>query len=648
MISTLLYATLAILAMGFLVFIHEMGHYLMAKKVGMRVEAFAIGFGMPIFQWKAKDGVEWRICILPFGGYVKIAGMQKEGTKEPHEIKDGFFGSSPLKRIQVAFMGPFVNVVFALFAFTLLWSLGGRKKSFTEFTQRIGWMDQKSELYMKGVRPGDKILNLNNKPFEGAKDLILSSVMNQPQTEIDGLKMDYLDQESSSFKYILTPYQDPASETKEFHTLGILSPASYLIYDEIDSQKQMPGSPIATSGIKRNDRIFWVDGQLVFSVRQLKSLLAEKSTFLTVKRGKEIFHSKIPRVLIEELSLKPFAKENLEDLRYESKLNRKKLEKLYTIPYTLSSNNQILGSIDFIDPEDQKKAFVACSRCPYFSSLEKGDEILAVDGKRVDQSDELFREMQEKRSLVIVQRDKSLLKEVSWKKADEDFDQGFKPENLETIVSSIGTDSPLFSAGNLHLLQPIFPLTLQEFPESKQKTFLMEKLGQKKQAILEIDSPEKRERYMKLLDREIEQPYLGALLKDRSVRFNPSPLRLAGSAIGEMGFTLRSLFSGSLSPKWLSGPVGIVHVVQHSWSLGVKEALYWMGLISLNLALLNLLPIPVLDGGHITLSLVEMVRKKPIKAKTMETLVIPFMILFIGFFLFVTYHDILRLIARFF
>ena len=202
--------------------------------------------------------------------------MQKEGTKEPHEIKDGFFGSSPWKRIQVAFMGPFVNVVFALFAFTLLWTLGGRKKSFTEFTQRIGWMDQKSELYMRGVRPGDKILNLNNKPFEGAKDLILSSVMNQPQTEIDGLKMDYLDQESSSFKYILTPYQDPASETKEFHTLGILSPASYLIYDQSDSQKQMPGSPIATSGIEKNDRIFWVDGQLVFSVRQLKSLLAEK------------------------------------------------------------------------------------------------------------------------------------------------------------------------------------------------------------------------------------------------------------------------------------------------------------------------------------------------------------------------------------
>lgn len=98
MMMSFLYILLAILGLGFLVFIHELGHYIMARRVGMRVEAFAIGFGKPIFKWMRK-GVEWRLCWLPFGGYVKIAGMQKENDVEPSDIPDGFFGKKPWARI---------------------------------------------------------------------------------------------------------------------------------------------------------------------------------------------------------------------------------------------------------------------------------------------------------------------------------------------------------------------------------------------------------------------------------------------------------------------------------------------------------------------------------------------------------------------
>ncbi len=82
--------------------------------------------------------------------------------------------------------------------------------------------------------------------------------------------------------------------------------------------------------------------------------------------------------------------------------------------------------------------------------------------------------------------------------------------------------------------------------------------------------------------------------------------------------------------------------------LGVKEALFWMGVISLNLGILNLLPIPVLDGGHICFSLFEMVTKRRLKAKTMERLIIPFVVLLIGMIVFVTYHDLSRIFSRFF
>jgi len=156
MLESLLYILLAILGLGFLVFIHELGHFLVARRQGMRIEAFSIGFGKPLYSWE-RNGVQWIIGILPFGGYVKIAGMSKEGNLEPQEIPDGFYGKRPWQRIKVAFAGPLVNIVFAIFVFSCIWMLGGRNKNFSEFTHRIGWVDPKSPLYAEGIRSGDVI-----------------------------------------------------------------------------------------------------------------------------------------------------------------------------------------------------------------------------------------------------------------------------------------------------------------------------------------------------------------------------------------------------------------------------------------------------------------------------------------------------------
>ena len=160
MIISLFYFFLAILGLGFLIFIHELGHYWMARRVGMRVESFGIGFGKPIFSFE-HDGVRWNICWLPFGGYVKIAGMEKENGIEPEMIKDGFFGKSPWDRMKVAIMGPLANIVFAFLVFSVIWLSGGREKTFTEVTNRIGWVDPKSDLFSKGIRPGDIISSYN-------------------------------------------------------------------------------------------------------------------------------------------------------------------------------------------------------------------------------------------------------------------------------------------------------------------------------------------------------------------------------------------------------------------------------------------------------------------------------------------------------
>ena len=123
---------------------------------------------------------------------------------------------------------------------------------------------------------------------------------------------------------------------------------------------------------------------------------------------------------------------------------------------------------------------------------------------------------------------------------------------------------------------------------------------------------------------------------------------LFGQVVGDTAKTLTSLVTGKLNPKWMSGPIGMVQIIHHGWMVGVKEALFWIAAISLNLGIFNLLPIPILDGGRICFFLYEwMFRRRP-SAKAMERLIIPFVVLLIGLFIYVTYQDIIRLFGRFF
>lgn len=607
----------AILGLGFLVFIHELGHYWVARRKGMKVEVFSIGFGKAIYSWK-HQGVTWQVGLLPFGGYVKIAGMQREGAIEPHEIRDGFYGKSPSARIQVALAGPLVNIGFAMLLFFIIWGLGGREKSFSEFTHRIGWVDPTSLLYEKGVRPGDVIQKYDGRKFRGMKDLLIASAMKDAEMHISGYKVDSQTGLKTEFDYMLPTYENPNFQKDKLSTIGILSPASYLI-----NQDQMfTGSPMTESGILPGDRLVWVDGDLVFSSQQLSSIVNDSTVFLTVARNGEIFQTKVPRVHLNDLKMSQWERGEIDDWQHEAGI-RARLQDLTFIPYSLSFDAKVERRLSFIDESEQIKAFQNCQRCAYFNPLQEGDRILALNGQHIDSSYDLLRELQERKVLIIVERKPSLQTPVSLPIAESEFEN----ENLaaiHTIASSIGTDAPIISYGNLHLLRPVTPI-----PANPSWGVPSER------------PVEEKDTKMGLTERK--QVLLGLFLKDRDVMYNPNPLTQFKEVMQDTWRTLTSLLTGSLSPKYTMGPIGIVTVMHYSWFQGIKEALYWMALISLNLGIMNLLPIPVLDGGHIVFSLWEMIFKRKIPSRVMERLVIPFVGILLAFFIFVTFHDISRL-----
>jgi len=651
--GNLAYLALAVFGLGFLVFIHELGHYFMARRVGMKIESFGIGFGKPIFSFLHK-GVRWNICWLPFGGYVKIAGMEKDPSgKEVYDIKEGFFGHTPMQRIWVSLMGPLANLTFALFMLTIIWFAGGREKNYSEVTKKIGFVDTRSELFQKGVRPGDEIISYNGNKVHGFKDHIQAAMMGGDQIAVKGLHYERNTGDMEPFSLDIKPYTPAFSIHSGLKTTGVLAPASYLFYPK-NEKKSLPlppkGSPILMSGMEPGDRIISVDGEKIFSLHHFSYLLNDQRSLLTVRRNDSFCLRRVPRVAIRELRLSREQKDELSDWQWEANLQEKKLQELYFVPYNIDNECVVENKARFIEGEKEELFFPEVFYSSLYEPLQPGDEILAVDGKVCASAEQLFQALQAKYIHIIVQRNPSLLTLTDWEDADTLFEKAIDEKALEELHKSIAKGGKVKEKGDLRLLNPIKPETSEEiFKHSEEKTQFEEALERQRQAIEAITDPAQKKRALQMLEKQQKQLLIGLpAIEDLSVSYNPNPFFMFKEITEEIGATLSALVSGTLSPKWIAGPIGIVQVIHHHWLLGIKEALFWLAIISLNLGLLNLLPLPVLDGGYILLSGFEMMTGKRLPTKTLEKIAIPFLILLVLFFLFLTYNDILRVLTHLF
>lgn len=641
--ETALQIIFAFIALGILVFIHEFGHYWMALKVKMHVEVFSIGFGRPIKSW-TRNGVKWQIGWLPFGGYVKIAGADL-GKNANNDVPGSYFGAKPFDRLKVAIAGPLANLILAFLIFLVIWISGGREKSFSEFTHYIGWVDTNSKLYEEGVRPGDLLKSYDGYTYEGIKDLLYASLFSDEPISIKGYKINELDFEKTPFDYTVKPYP-LFGGIDGLRTYGISSPASFLIYNKYPNGQEnpiTPGSPMQNSGIEYKDRIVWADGSLVFSLEDLSFIINEPRVLLSIERGDSRFFTRVPRLLLSELRLNSDLKEELSDWQYLAKI-KGKLTSLYFIPFNMNADAIIDSQIPYIDSE-VKNRFSKPAYSSVDIPLQKGDKIVAVGRNPVSSASDFLKFMQTKQVSIIVQDNFKEEKNPSWKGSDAYFIQAPLVHNIQEMAKLLANGSPITTYKDLRVLNPVTPKTLQNFDLSEeQKAQYASLLLQEKKRIDEIADPEKRALELKNYETDLKTLKLGISLQDMRVNYNPGPFTLFANVFTETWHTLVALISGYINPKMLSGPVGIVRVIQHGWSVSINEALFWIAAISINLGFLNLLPIPVLDGGYIVISLFEMITGKKVKPKTLERLIIPFVILLIGFLVFVTYFDLIRLL----
>lgn len=600
---------MALFALGLLVFIHELGHYIIARKVGMKVEAFSIGFGKPLIQWEYQ-GVKWQVCALPFGGFVKIAGMEKQGVLEPHDIEGGFFHSSPLNRIKVALAGPIVNIVFALVLFTIIFLSGGRIKPFSEYTQFLGWINPKSALYTEQkVRPGDLLMTFDGEPYKGVLQLRYAEAVGQSNKQVTGEHINYKTGKRTPF-------------TAQYSKEAIEQGARYFNYQKTKEKDAPINQSALQSGIEEGDRVVWADGQFLFSQKQLASLMNDGHALVSFSRGDEIFWLRVPKIAIQGLNLT-----EKEKAEYAQKGD-------LLLPFLFDNQLVVQASLTYLQ-ESKEMPFKGENGV----TVEKGDKLRAVDGVAISSQDELIKALQHKKIVCLVKkaRPDETRKPTSWKEADEKFEIDGKvlAPFLYGFANSEDSD--------YKLLKPIDAKPLEQFYDTAEG-----KERFKKDRAHTLDKLKNDPKRLAQFQKSLEENRLGLFFMDQMVVYNPQPFTLFGNVFQDIRKTLSALFKGFVSPKELSGPIGIVQVMHYGWMVSFNEALYWIGLISLNLGVMNLLPIPVLDGGHICFSLYEMITRRRIKAKMMEKLILPFVILLIAFFIFVTFHDLKRLFYLFF
>jgi len=182
-----------VLLFGAAVFVHEWGHYFMARRRGLKVEAFAIGFGPKILGWK-KDGIDYSWRLIPAGGFVRIPQMiTSEALEGKHDGQEPLPPANPWSKILVAFAGPFMNIVFAFAIATFIYFVG---LPVIYDPSVIGYVDPTSAEGKLGVHEGDRIVMVDGKPVDSWQDVTMNTILanstNIPVViERDGKKLSF-------------------------------------------------------------------------------------------------------------------------------------------------------------------------------------------------------------------------------------------------------------------------------------------------------------------------------------------------------------------------------------------------------------------------------------------------------------------------
>jgi regulator of sigma E protease len=271
-IFTIIWIVVAVaLRFGVTIFVHELGHFWVARKLGMKVEEFAIGFGPKIYSW-TRDGIVYSLRWIPAGGFVKLPQMVTSEALEG-QTTENVPPAPPLHKILVAFAGPFMNVVFAFAIATVIYFVG---LPVPVNPPIIGYVEPGSVEAKLGIHEGDVIKAVDGKPINSWQDVVMDTAV--ARTSVMPVVVEHDGKESS---YQLQATMDNAVGLKMLN----LDPRDHPQVMEV-----LSGTPAQQAGLKAKDVIISFAGVPVASREQLIDLIRKRggqATEMRVERGTE-------------------------------------------------------------------------------------------------------------------------------------------------------------------------------------------------------------------------------------------------------------------------------------------------------------------------------------------------------------------------
>lgn len=262
----------AVVLLGLAVFVHEAGHFLVAKKKGVKVEKFSLGFGPKLAGFKKGD-TEYAVSAVPLGGYIKMAGEDPSGSEgKPGE----FFSKPPSSRIKIVLAGPVMNIILAYILTVIVLAVGIRVP---EYPNTLG--EPAENLRERGFRAGDEIRRIANYETEDWSGIVEAVNKLYPEKETADVEI-RRNAESLVLRDI------PAEE------LAGLDP-----YITAELGEVVAGTPAYSAGLQAGDRILKIEGREVTDWSTMQRIVSRspgRELSFRVKRGEDILSFEITPV----------------------------------------------------------------------------------------------------------------------------------------------------------------------------------------------------------------------------------------------------------------------------------------------------------------------------------------------------------------
>lgn len=275
LLSNLWVVFLVILLFGGSIFVHELGHFLAARRRGAHVERFSIGFGPPIFSWRGKDGVEYRLSWFPLGGYVLLPQLADLGAVEGESQTDvtRLPPVSYASRMIIFAAGATFNILFAFVLACIVWVIGQPTPTgFFSTTvaeiaptlQTADGQDVVSPAAKAGLQSGDRITAVDGRPVTTFADIVELLALSSGWSE--GARQTMLTLERGG-QTVQVPIEPVLSGDERIRKIGITTVAKLLV------GRVAPDSPAEKAGLQVEDQILAVNGKRTLTYPQLADAL---------------------------------------------------------------------------------------------------------------------------------------------------------------------------------------------------------------------------------------------------------------------------------------------------------------------------------------------------------------------------------------